>query len=201
MNKSMSFLRSIAVTVVLCAALTACSTASPKVAYYSLFDADLIANPVHGHETLVIIVGPVTIPDVLNKSRIATGGTDGRYGLSEYHRWTGDVDRDFARALTEKLANGLGTEQVYVFPEAPSAQPNFRVLIDILAMDGDLGKEARLVVRWTLVNPKGEAQSISRRSEFKEQPADGGYDAWVASQRHNINRLGDAIITLIRAAK
>jgi uncharacterized lipoprotein YmbA len=179
-------------------ALTGCTATPPQVAYYSLLGAENVKTTGQGHDQLVLSVGPVHIPDVLKKSQIATDGTEGRYRLSEYHRWAGEVDREFGRALLEQLAGRLGTEQAYLYPGDQHLEPTCQVLLDILEMNGELGKEARLSVRWTLIDPKGKTRPITRHSTFSQHPADSGHDTWVNAQRGNISRLSEEIATLIK---
>ncbi|RJX28231.1 MAG: membrane integrity-associated transporter subunit PqiC [Desulfurivibrio sp.] len=179
-------------------AAAACSAASHQVTYYSLLATNAAPLVAAQQRELVLSVGPVVIPDVLKKSQIATGGTDGRYQLSSSHRWVGDVDRELARAVAEQLAARLGTEQVAVFPWDQHLQPNFRVLLDVLAMGGEPGKEARLSVRWSLVDPQGKMAPVIRRSDLSETPADAGFGAWVNAQQRNISRLSEEIAAAIK---
>jgi hypothetical protein len=144
-----------------------------------------------------VSVGPVVIPDILKQTQIATGGADGRYHLAEYHRWSGELDRDFARALAEQLAVALGTEQVAVFPWDQNLTPTCRVLVDVLSMGGEPGKVATLCVRWSLVDPQGTKPVLARRSELRETPAEPGYHGWVAAQQRNIVTLSREIAARI----
>ena len=186
--------------VLACLALTSCTSATPQVTYYSLAGTEAAKPAVQRHDQLVLSVGPVSLPDVLKKNQIAVDGADGRYKLSDYHRWAGGVDRDFARAVAEQLADRLGTEKVALYPADYYAQPTDQIFFDILAMDGVLGKEANLAVRWSLVDPKSKSARITRRSTFSEQPTDGSYGAWIVAQRRNISRLSDEIASAIKAA-
>jgi len=200
MNKAcLSLLRALLFALT-CLALTSCTSATPQVTYYSLAGTDAAKPATQRHDQLVLSIGPVALPDVLKKNQIAVDGADGRYKLSDYHRWAGGVDRDFARAIAEQLANRLGTEKISLYPADHYSQPTDQILFDILAMDGILGKEANLAVRWSLVDPKSKSARITRRSTFSEQPADGSYDAWILSQRHNISRLSEEIASAIKAA-
>jgi uncharacterized lipoprotein YmbA len=188
-------------TSVMAAALVAgCFAASPQIAYYSLYAPS--QRPTAGSAATgnppVVSVGPVTIPDILRQAQIATGGADGRYRLAEYHRWSGELDRDLARAVAEQLAGNLGTEQVSLFPWDQNFTPNCRVLIDVLSMGGEPGKEAILAVRWSLIDPAGKVPPLVRRSDLRNVPAEAGYPAWVAAQQRNIARLGEEIATAVR---
>jgi uncharacterized protein len=198
MSKLTQALRCALLVALFSTALTACTATPPQVAYYSLLGAESVKTTGQRHDQLVLSVGPVNIPDVLKKSQIATDGTEGRYRLSEYHRWAGEVDREFGRALLEQLAGRLGTEQVYLFPGDQHLEPTCQVFLDILEMNGELGKEAKLSVRWSLVDPKGKTGSITRHSTFSQQPTDSGHEAWVKAQRGNISRLSEEIAVLIK---
>ena len=190
-------------------ALAACLTtillagcaSSPPIAYYSLYTPSqpISSATAPAGGALVVSVGPVVIPDILKQTQIATGGADGRYRLAEYHRWSGELDRDFARAVAEQLAGGLDTEKVAIFPWDQHLTPTCRVLIDVLSMGGELGKEATLAVRWSLVDPSGNLPPLVRRSEFHESLTQAGYPAWVTAQQRNIAKLGQEIAGVIKA--
>lgn len=179
--------------------LNGCSPVSPQVTYYSLLDSSqtLPAAKTQGH--LALLIGPVTLPDALKTSQIATGGAGGQYQLSDHHRWASEVDRDFARALGEQLATRLGTEQIALYPLDQYLEPTQQVVADILTMEGALGEEARLTVRWSVLDPKSKKSRLTRRSSFSEQPVDATYGAWVNAQRRNISRLSEAIAVEIRS--
>jgi uncharacterized protein len=178
--------------------LTACSVSSPPVEYYSLLGTTTRGPADRPNNHLIVSIGPVTLPETLKNSQIVTGGDDSVFHRSEYHRWSGEVDLDFARALAEQLAYDLGTERIIVFPGNGQIKPDCQVLIDILAMDGDLGKKAELTVRWTLIDRKGKNGPVFMRSHFSERPTDAGYTAWVISQRNNLHRLGEDIAAKIK---
>ena len=174
--------------------LAGCAGSSPRTVYYSLYAPVRQTAPTAPVDaTLVLSVGPVTLPDILKQARIATGGADGRYRLAEYHRWSGEVDRDLARAVAEQVATHFGTEQVAIFPWDQHLTSANRVLVDVLNMGGELGREATLAVRWTLVGPSGKSPVQTRRSDLREVPTDASYPAWVAAQQRNIARLGEEI--------
>lgn len=199
MNKSLTLLVSLIFSGLLPFHLIGCGSASPPVAYYSLVGLEPAPDTTGTQSRLAILVGPVSIPDILKNSQISTGNADGRYQISEQHRWAGEVDRDFARAIGEQLANRLGTERIAIFPMGQHLEPTHQIVFDILSLEGALGKEANLAVRWALVDPKNKTVLVTRRSAFTGEPADGGYDAWVAAQRRNINRLSEEIAAVIKA--
>ncbi len=178
---------------------TGCGTTHQPVTYYSLLGTTDI-QPIAGerHEQLALSIGPVVIPDLLKQSRIAIGGEGGRYQLSESHRWSGEIDREFAQAVAEQLAGRLGTEKVGVFPGDQYLEPTRRVQVDVIVMGGELGKEAILAVRWALVDPQCNIAPMVKRSDFREATSGAGYAAWVAAQQRNIARLGEEIAGVVK---
>jgi uncharacterized lipoprotein YmbA len=184
-----------ALTVVLSAG---CAGSLAQTSYYTLYTPAPRTAAADG--PLMVSVGPVSVPDILKQTQIATGGSDGRYRLSEYHRWSGEVDRDFARAVAEQLTSRLGTEQVAIFPEDQHFTPTCRVLINILGMGGEPGQEATLAVHWTLVDPRETSAPVIRRSDLREPTTTAGYPAWVAAQQRNIAKLGQEIAGAIQAS-
>lgn len=180
--------------------LAGCGPASPQI-HHSLYAPDLVPHPAPSSGRMAILVGPVTIPDLLKTSQIVTGGAGGRYQLSDRHRWAGELDRDLARAIGEQLAGKLGTEQVAIYPVRQPLKPTHQVILEVLTMEGTLGKEATLAVRWSLVDPDSGTTRLTRRTVLSEQPADSGYDAWIAAQQRNIGRLGEEIAAAIAGDK
>ena len=178
------------------ALLSGCAGKTETMSYYSLHVPQASAAAPAG-DAVSVSVGPVTLPDVLKQTRIATGGENGQYRLAEYHRWTGEVDRDMARALAERLSQSLGTENVSLFPW--NRQSRFRVLVDVVAMGGSLGREATLTARWTLLDTAGEG-AVVRRTDAVQPLPDAEHSSWVAAQQHNVEKLADEIAAAIKAA-
>jgi uncharacterized lipoprotein YmbA len=182
------------------ALLTGCAGKTPDTSYYSLH-VPQAAVPASAGDAVSVSVGPVTLPDVLKQTRIATGGETGQYRLAEYHRWAGEVDRDMARALAERLSQALGTESVSLFPWDRQGRPRFRVLVDVVAMGGSLGREATLSARWTLLDAEVQGEPLVRRTDAAQPLADAAHATWVAAQQRNVGMLADDIAAAIAAAR
>lgn len=181
--------------------LGGCSATSPPVSYYSLAGAEPPAQVTGKPNRLALQIGPVSVPDILKKSQIVLGSGDGSLHPSDQHRWAGEVDRDIARAIGEQLALRLGTEQIALFPSGQHLEPTHQVIVDVLTMEGALGKEASLVVRWSVVDPTTKTARTTRRSALSAQPADSSYAAWVAAQRRNIAKLSEEIAGAIMTGR
>lgn len=179
--------------------LAGCAGNVKTTSHYSLYAPQAVGGGTPADGGLAVSVGPVTVPDILKQTRIATGGEGGRYDLAEYHRWSGEVDRDMSRALAEQLSRLLGTENVSIFPWDQHLSPRFRVLADVLNMGGTIGGEATLSVRWIVLDEKGDGEPVIRRSDLSEPSATADHSGWVAAQQRNIEKLGGFIADMIQA--
>lgn len=176
--------------------LTGCAAPPAPVVYHSLLGTDTGAAAASRADSPAVVVGPVSVQDLLHNTRLATG-SNGRYQLAEHHRWAGAVDREIGRALAERLAADLATERVTLFPQAPLTKAAWRVQVEVLAMDGEPGQWARLEVRWTILDPAGTGPR-TRRGDYRQPLTEAGHGAWVAGQRANLARLGADIAAVIR---
>ncbi|NLX19981.1 MAG: membrane integrity-associated transporter subunit PqiC [Desulfobulbus sp.] len=198
MNKRHCFLLGLVSGAVMFAA--GCSPSFQPVSYYNLAEpAAVTATVKNSHHRLALVIGPVSLPDRLKQSRLVFG-TGGNFQLSDQHRWADDLDHDIARAIAEQLAVRLETEQVSVYPDTLDVPPSHRIAVEVLTLEGLPGQVARLIVRWSLIDPHTNTTRLIRRSVFTEYPTDRSQAAWVAAQRHNISRLSKEIAHAIETA-
>jgi len=199
MNKLQLTVGSLLVSCLVTLGLFGCGGKVTPISYYSLQAVEGAPGGTVHAQPMVLLIGPISLPDILKKQQIVTGRAGERYQLSENHHWSGKLDHDFARAMGEELARRLGTEQIALYPMQQNLSPTHQVVCDILAMDGVIGEDARLIVRWSLVDPATKIAQITRRSLCEQQPANASYGAWVAAQRGNIRCLGEEIAAALRA--
>jgi uncharacterized lipoprotein YmbA len=117
-------------------------------------------------------VGPVSIPDSLKRSQIATTQRGNQYEFDEYHRWAGMLDKDFTTVVGENLGVLLGVKNLGYFPWMPYFKPTYQLIVDIQRLDGALGDEAVLIARWSVVDAAGKELVASGRNLFR-QPVKG----------------------------
>lgn len=199
MNNQSILPRFFLLTCLIVSGLCGCTAPVPKISYYSLVGPEIAPASAAQQGRVAVLIGPVSLPDVLKRSQIVTGRAEERYQLSENHRWAGELDHEVGRALGEWLARALGTEQIALYPMGSHLQPTHQVIVDVLVMDGMVGNDARLVVRWSLMDPGSDTVRATRRSAFSKKPVDNSYEAWVAAQRWNLRGLGQEIAMAMKA--
>src|SRR5208283_2593522 len=96
--------------------LTGCASSQPSK-FYQL-------NPVQNQGTsivdvpsshnVVIAVGPVGIPDYLDRPQIVTRSGKNELKLSEFDRWGGSLEADISRVLVENISSFLAGDGLSV---------------------------------------------------------------------------------------
>jgi hypothetical protein len=147
---------------------------------------------------LAIGIGPVQIPEYLDRPQIVTRTTPDKVTLSEFNRWGGSLRQDFTRVLAENVAALLGTDRVLAYPWGDRLDPAYRVALDVQQFDGGLGDAAVLKVTWIVTGREGKAPLSVRKSMIQEPVSGSDYDALVSAQSRALAALSREIAAEIR---
>lgn len=151
-----------------------------------------------GRQCVAIGIGPVEIPEYLNRAQIVTRLTDNELKVSEFNRWAEPLNENLTRVLAENLSD-LCAKPVMIFPWRTPVRVDFRVEISVIRFDGSLGKEVTLIVLWAIFGEGGDRLHVAKRSVYMEPPADTTYAALVAAKSRAVSRLSRDIAASIDA--
>jgi len=187
------------VTVLL---VTGClSRSAPRVTYYSLMTMEQLGET----ETLAALpevrlgVGPITIPDSLKRSQIATRQQGNQHEFAEFHRWAGVLEKDITSVMGDNLGQLLGIEKVGFFPWLHHFKPTYRVTIDVIRFDGSLEDEAVLSARWAVADSGGKDFLAGRKSDYRQPLADASFAALIKAESQLLAALSKEIAAVIVA--
>jgi uncharacterized lipoprotein YmbA len=153
--------------------------------------------PVTTAQPLSLGVGPLSLPEVLDRPQIVTRPDPNRIDLSEYHRWGGELGRDLGRVLAQDLMQRLATDNVVLYPWHGSSRPARGVSIDFFRFDGVPGQSVHLQGSWRLLDTQQDCQLALYRFAI-EEPAQGvDYQALVSAMSRGVGRLSDDIARVI----
>ena len=88
---------------------------------------------------LSIGIGPIKIPDYLERPQIVTRTGPNEITLGEFDRWGGPLKDNFIRVLANDLSNLLCIKTIAIFPWRAGVPIDYRVEIEVLRLDGSLG--------------------------------------------------------------
>ncbi len=156
----------------------------PTVNYFNLLTMEQLGETtvIAAYPDINLGVGPVSIPDSLKRSQIATSQSGNQYAFNEYNRWAGMLDKDFASVVGENLGVLLGIKNLGYFPWMPYFKPTYQLIIDIQRLDGALGGEAVLIARWSVVNAQGRELVASGRNGFRQAVEGTGFAGLVRAE-------------------
>ena len=130
-------------------ALALCACSSPKTSYYTLSGVPAPSVPATNNQVRVM-VGPVTLPEMIDQPLLVVQNSSNQVNLYEYHRWAGSLKGDVGRVIAIDLARELGTPNVWNFAQTTQTQYDYQVLIDVQSLDSKLGESVVLDVLWTI---------------------------------------------------
>jgi len=144
-------------------------------------------------------VGPINIPDYLDRQPIVTTSRQHKVKLAEFDRWAGSLKDDFSRVLSENLSILLSTNRVCLFPWRGSVAIDYQVEVEVIQFDGELGGNVLLIARWAVFGGKDNKVFIMKKTSFTEPAGAQGYEAMVAAQSRALMHLSRDIAVAVKS--
>jgi uncharacterized lipoprotein YmbA len=141
----------------------------------------------------------VVIPEYLNRNEIVVNLDNTVYQLAEFDQWAEPLNENLTRVLEENLTNLLRDDSIDVIMASETSIPfDYRLEVDVLRLDGNLGNKATLVAQWALLKGEEDELKIVRRSEYQEQAADETYKELVLAKSRTIEKLSRDMAAAIK---
>lgn len=155
---------------------------------------------VSADQRIAVAVGPVVIPDYLDRPQIMVRSGPRELELSEFDRWAGSLEEDISRVLAENLSVLLSRNRVTVFRWGGDASPfpaDYHVSIDVTRFEGTMGESVVLAAQWS-VSREGDRRVLSARESNVKEPVEGKmYDALVEAMSRALATLSREIAAAI----
>lgn len=160
-------------------ATTACSR-SPRVVFYTLepgSQTDTVNAPA---AVPAVAVGPVTLPEVVDRPQLVMRVAANRVDILEMHRWAEPLKSEIPRLVAENLRRLLGTSRVSSYLQNAGAEADYRVLMDIQRFESLPGEGVTVEASWSLRRGVGGTPK-NGHSLVREPVEADGYDPLVAA--------------------
>jgi hypothetical protein len=144
----------------------------------------------------VIGLGPIRIPDYLNRPQMIIAIADNQYRLFEDHRWAERLDQNISLALFKALPRQLGTDRIVRFPWSSRQVVDYQVGIDILEFNVDASGQSRLIAQWFI--KRKELPAIDKRSVYQFPASTTDQAVMVKAQSQCLTKLGQEISATLR---
>ena len=175
---------------------TGCSTPPPS-RFYTLA-ATATSASTSQQSALVIAVGPVTIPSVVDRPEFVVSTSPNEVRLDDFNRWASPLQDGLSRAVAENLVTLIGTPRVVGFPQTLATEPDYRVAIEVRTFESTPGKSALLEAVWT-VRRAQDGKTQTGRTSARETLRESGYDALAAAHSRAVARMSEESAAALRA--
>jgi uncharacterized lipoprotein YmbA len=148
----------------------------------------------------IIGIGPIKLADYLDQSKLVTRTGDNRLVKAEFDLWAGSFKDNLTNVLAENIGFLVPTERIYIYPWRQSAPVDYQIVLDVVRCDGQLGDDALLVARWSILAGQDKELLAVSRSSIREPVTGSDYAAVVAAQSRALAKLSSEIVAAIHAA-
>ena len=179
--------------------VSSCSTGPPTRLYVltSLTRVESVPQAM-GRRDVAIGVGPVELPQYVNRLQIVTGHNSPELYSADVAQWAEPLQDGFTRVLAENLSLLLATDRVVIFPWK-SFVPEYQVVIEVTHFLGQTGGEVSLVALWSILRKNGKDVLVSKKSSFHESTGSSEYAALAAAMSRTVAALSRDIAVAIVA--
>ena len=182
--------------------LTACvGGPTKKPNFYTLVSEAGVTQPTIAVEQQVnpaLAVGPVLLPEHLQRPQIVTRSENSQLQIAEFERWAGSLKSQIETLLVMNLSAELKELTVTGYRES-YADPVYRVTVEVAELLGRLGGTLEFAVNWVLIDSSGKEETRNLFSSQIQIPVEGSdYGALVAAHQQAIKTLSQQIAAAVR---
>ncbi|NIO05462.1 MAG: hypothetical protein GTN74_12865 [Proteobacteria bacterium] len=194
------FFRLVFLALVICLLIAGGCATTESARFYTLSSLAIPGPEAEAVDRSVAIgVGPIKLPEHLDRPQIVTRTSRNELELAEFDRWAGSLGDDFSRVLAENLSILLSTHRVSIYPWRKSVPVEYQVVVDVARFDGELGKNASLIARWSIFGGRDKKMLFMEKSRISDPALARDYESMVAAQSRALGHLSREIADAIEA--
>lgn len=173
-------------------ALAACAT--PAKTHYYMLSASTPppAKTVGEIPDYRVAIGPVSMPEALDRAQIVLRVAPNRYEISDDARWSEPLKREIPRILAEQVGQRLPAAHVATHLQQGAQGADYHVLVDVLRFDSAPGESITLEATWS-VRDRAGVRLHEAHSVFVEQVDAPGVVPLVNAHAKAADALGNEI--------
>jgi uncharacterized lipoprotein YmbA len=141
-------------------------------------------------------LGPIKLPEYLDRDEVVTRVGPNRLELSEKDRWAEPLNDNFRQVLAQDLTQSLGTHSIMFYPWVGTTRIDYQVRIDVYRFETDPNANAQLVAHWQVLDGSGKLL-YAGDSNLSEQAQPG--EPVAAALSRTVERLAQQIASTIQS--
>ncbi len=178
--------------------LSGCAS-SPQSKFYRLSGGEgktADSRDVSRQDSEVVSIGPLRIPDYLDRPQIVTRSGDNELRLAEFDRWAGSIENDILRTLVEDISAELPPDRFFVIRWTPLLESqlssSYRVQMFVNRFECSSDNAVTLSAQWVITG-KDNNLLLRKETVVVERVNGTGYGAIVNAMSRAIGRLSKEI--------
>jgi uncharacterized lipoprotein YmbA len=175
-------------------AVLAAGCSQPNKTFYVL----TASGPMPSGGGIGIGVGPVSLAEYINRPNLVTQEAPNQLGVSEDHRWAGDLSASIGRVVAANLGRDLKTGNVRTYPWLRDDEIRYQVTLDIRQLHSETDGFAVIEAGWRIYSLPERTLKASKTFTDREPLDSDGYNSSVAAQSRLVGRLSDNIAASMR---
>ena len=187
-------IRSVCIFGILTLAFAGCASTPPSK-FYQLSPAKSEAGAKHEvvkEGAVTVAVGPLRLPDYLDRPQIVTRSGRNELHMAEFDRWAGSLDDDVIMVLLENIADLLPADRYFVTKWTPVVETQLSSLywveLFVQRFEGTPGGSVVLKAQWGLFS-KDKRLILKRQADITEPVNGPGYNALVEAMSSALEKL------------
>lgn len=116
---------------------------------------------------LFIGVGPVKMPEYLDRPQIVTKDKEGVLKFAQFDRWGESLDLGLARLVRENLTTILPGAKFVLYPWNPTIAVKYQTVVEIVQLESKLDGDLFVVAQWLVIDVPNSKTMLVKRSEFR----------------------------------
>ncbi len=130
----------------------------------ALTDPSTESQPAPSENGVAVGLGPIRLPEYLDRPQIVTRVSPNEVKFAEYHRWAGPLAGDLSNILAENLSILLGTDHIAFYPWKSTTPIDCRVEIEVSRFDGKPGDNVLLQSQWIVFSKDRKRVLVTKTS-------------------------------------
>jgi uncharacterized lipoprotein YmbA len=176
--------------------IAGCASSTPPTDFYTLSSLARVEERKPGarfSREITLGIGPVTLPQYLDRPQIVTRPSPNRLELAEFHRWGSSLGQDFSRVLAENLSIFLPAQHILAYPWDERIPINYQIALAVHRFEGKLGEYILLDIQWMVFDQMTRKVLFAKRSKIRQPMASADYEALVFAKSQALAALGRQI--------
>ena len=158
----------VCLALVLSGCISVSNSPAPRFYLLQSVNENQVSKKINIASDIFIGVGPVKIPEYLDRPQIVTQGKENMLKFAQFDRWGESLDLGVARLIREHLTVNVPGAKFVLYPWDLSNTIKYQVVLEIVQLDSELDKDLFFVVQWTVIDAQNAKTMIIKRSEFRQ---------------------------------